>query len=154
MTWSVRAATAFGVGFLPPFPGTWASTIPAAAAAGAFAAGANEWAVRGGLAALAVAFSAVTIAAGAACQARFGATDPRAVVSDEVAGQSIALLPACDPLSALVAFALFRIFDVSKPWLIHALELLPRGYGILADDLGAGAAAGALVLAARLTGVL
>ena len=35
-------------------------------------------------------------------------------------------------------FALFRIFDIAKPWPIRKLETLPKGWGILADDLLAG----------------
>jgi len=44
-------------------------------------------------------------------------------------------------------FLLFRIFDVLKPCRIRRLEELPGGWGIVADDLGGGAAAGALTLA-------
>ena len=45
----------------------------------------------------------------------------------------------------LSAFLLFRVLDVWKPGPIGALERLPRGWGIMADDLLAGAVAGAFV---------
>jgi phosphatidylglycerophosphatase A len=43
-----------------------------------------------------------------------------------------------------VSFALFRFFDIIKPWPIRRLERLPGGWGIMADDVGAGLAAAVL----------
>jgi phosphatidylglycerophosphatase A len=62
------------------------------------------------------------------------------VVVDEVLGQWIALaaLTAWSWPWALVAFALFRLFDIVKPWPVWKLERLPGGTGIVLDDLGAG----------------
>jgi phosphatidylglycerophosphatase A len=37
-----------------------------------------------------------------------------------------------------VCFLLFRLFDVVKPAPIPRLEKLPRGFGIVADDVAAG----------------
>lgn len=73
--------------------------------------------------------------------------DPQIVVVDEVLGQWIALAGAVvlDPPRLLAAFALFRIFDIVKPWPVRRLEALPGGAGIVVDDLAAGAYA-ALVL--------
>ena len=54
-----------------------------------------------------------------------------------------------------LAFALFRLFDIVKPWPISAAERLPGGLGIMADDVLAGLLAGILVvilLQARLLG--
>jgi phosphatidylglycerophosphatase A len=45
----------------------------------------------------------------------------------------------------VAAFALFRFFDIVKPFPVSALERLPRGWGVMLDDYGAGAM-GALVL--------
>ena len=39
---------------------------------------------------------------------------------------------------ALLAFFLFRIFDVVKPYPANRLERLPGGVGIMADDVMAG----------------
>jgi phosphatidylglycerophosphatase A len=76
-----------------------------------------------------------------------GEADPSWVVSDEVAGMALA---AAAPAAwghagwstVLVAFLLFRVLDVWKPGPIRRAEALPGAYGILVDDLVAGALAG------------
>jgi phosphatidylglycerophosphatase A len=71
--------------------------------------------------------------------------DPQRVVIDEVAGVLIAMgfVRGGSPWAAAAAFALFRLFDITKPgpvgWAEHAK---PVGFGIMADDLVAGLAAG------------
>ena len=95
---------------------------------------------------------AVLFCVGAAAAARhaaeLGRPDPGRIVVDEVCGQLVAcaFLPA-DWISVAVAFALFRFFDIIKPWPIRKLEGLPGGWGIMADDVGAGLAAAALARA-------
>jgi phosphatidylglycerophosphatase A len=77
-----------------------------------------------------------------------GLKDPQKVVIDEVSGQLIALAPAALSLAVLpviAAFALFRLFDIFKPYPIRKLESLPGGLGVMADDALAGVYAGALV---------
>ncbi|MHB1756622.1 MAG: phosphatidylglycerophosphatase A family protein [Leptospirillum sp.] len=71
--------------------------------------------------------------------------DPSCVVIDEVAGQLVALsmLPHT-PSGMVLAFFLFRVFDIKKPWIIADLERLPGGLGIMADDVLAGLFAGFL----------
>ena len=73
--------------------------------------------------------------------------DPQIVVIDEVLGQWVALAGArsLTPAAYITAFALFRTFDIWKPWPVRQLEGLPGGWGINADDLMAGVYA-ALVL--------
>jgi phosphatidylglycerophosphatase A len=82
--------------------------------------------------------------------------DPGEVVMDEFAAQALTFLamPLLLPRSlsgresflvALAGFLLFRAFDIIKPWPIRKLERFPAGWGILADDLVAGAAS-AIVL--------
>ena len=61
------------------------------------------------------------------------------MVVDEVAGQWIALIGVrSDWGHALLALALFRLFDIWKPWPVRALERLPGGAGIMLDDVAAG----------------
>jgi phosphatidylglycerophosphatase A len=75
--------------------------------------------------------------------------DPPSVVIDEVAGVLIALgLVVQGPLWAwALAWVLFRVFDITKPWLIDRAQYLePEGLGIMADDLLAGLVAGAITL--------
>jgi phosphatidylglycerophosphatase A len=68
-----------------------------------------------------------------------GQRDPGFVVIDEVAGQWVALAIApIDVGHALLGFALFRLFDIVKPWPVRQLERLQGGTGIMLDDLGAG----------------
>ena len=85
-----------------------------------------------------------------------GLHDCPGIVFDEIAGFLVAaapLLPALGlssgPLWAwlLGAFVLFRIFDVWKPWPIRQLDAkVHGGFGIMLDDLVAGAYA-AIILA-------
>ena len=73
--------------------------------------------------------------------------DPSEVVSDEVAGMWLALIgiPVTWP-GLLAAFLLFRLFDVWKPGPINRLQNLPGGWGVMMDDVAAGAVAGGLVV--------
>ena len=74
--------------------------------------------------------------------------DPSKVVIDEVAGMCVALLFL--PVSVkylLSAFILFRFFDIVKPLYIKRLERLPKGWGIMFDDVLAGTYTNILVQA-------
>ena len=76
--------------------------------------------------------------------------DPGIVVVDEVVGQWITLAGATDLnwRSWLVAFCLFRIFDIWKPPPVRQLEQLPGGLGIVADDAMAGVYSALVLFAA------
>ncbi|MEL0203331.1 MAG: phosphatidylglycerophosphatase A [Halieaceae bacterium] len=83
---------------------------------------------------------------------RWGVADHPAIVIDEVVGLWLAVLIPLTliPLPIehrgwllLGAFALFRVFDIAKPWPVSLLERsLPGGWGVVADDLMAGVMAG------------
>ena len=66
--------------------------------------------------------------------------DPKRAVWDEVAGMWLTclFLPKTLPWLA-AAFVMFRVLDVLKPWPIRSYERLPGGWGIMADDVAAGA---------------
>ena len=124
--------TWFGVGFLPIMPGSGASlaALPAAWAI------VWLWGVPGLAGAVGIAFAlgwwaATTVAKASAIE------DPSAIVIDEVAGQWLVLVPApLDPLSYALAFVLFRIFDIWKPWPVRwADHHVKGGLGIMLDDL-------------------
>lgn len=68
-----------------------------------------------------------------------GARDPGAIVIDEVAGMTLSVLslPLTLPVLA-VAFLLFRVFDIAKPFPARLSQRLPGGAGVMADDLIAG----------------
>ena len=91
------------------------------------------------------------IALGGFAEKAFGRKDPSQVTSDEWAGQAVTLmfLPMLPPppqsgtlytwlLVAGVAFIAFRLLDIIKPPPARQFEKLPRGWGVLLDDLMAG----------------
>jgi phosphatidylglycerophosphatase A len=145
-------ATVGGLGDLLPAPGTTVGSLAGVLLywGAARIAPQPPWAVAlGGL----VVLLPLSIWACGEEAARRGQSDPGPVVLDEVAGQWLAVAviavaqsrpPGLRELTA--AFVLFRIFDIAKPWPIRALERLPGGRGIVADDLAAALAAGVLAL--------
>lgn len=65
--------------------------------------------------------------------------DSNKVVIDEVAGMMVTLLFVPAQIKFILAgFVLFRFFDIAKPLFIRKMELLPEGWGVMADDLLAG----------------
>jgi phosphatidylglycerophosphatase A len=76
-----------------------------------------------------------------------GIEDPQKVVIDEVCGTLIAMgmVSGSSWAIRLLALALFRVLDITKPGPIDSVQRLePPGVGIMADDLLAGLAAGAM----------
>ncbi len=137
----VALGTFFGVGYFPMGPGTLASALTVGLCLWLGPAGASPlWL----LAAPALLIAPAAWAAGA-CERRFGSCDPRQVVLDEVLGQMIALAAVPRGLTvgagwkySLLGFILFRFFDIVKPFPVRRLERFPRGWGVMADDYGAG----------------
>jgi phosphatidylglycerophosphatase A len=100
-----------------------------------------------------------------------GIKDPQFVVIDEVAGQHLTLVLPLIPIALpnlhshmdlstfaiftalslvnwkylLLGFLFFRIFDIWKPYPLRRLEMLPGGWGIMADDWAAGVYAAILL---------
>ncbi len=138
----ILLATWFGSGYAPFAPGTFGSlfALPIGWAL------ANE----GGLVALAIATVVVFLIgiwAANAYMAQAGEHDPGPVVIDEVAGQWLTMLPMAAMLTwqgLLVAFILFRVFDIWKPWPISwADKNIEGGLGVMVDDIMAGIAGAA-----------
>ena len=74
-----------------------------------------------------------------------GVDDHRSLVWDEFVGLWITLMPALmAPWWAVIAgFALFRLFDVWKPWPIAWFDRRVKGgFGVMLDDIIAGIFAG------------
>ncbi len=97
---------------------------------------------------LALFLAAASLAACWVCgraERALGADDPR-IILDEVVGYwaAVAFLPRT-PRVLLACFVLFRALDAAKPPPVRWLERLPGGWGVVADDLGAGLAANLLV---------
>ena len=125
----------FGAGWLKPAPGTWgsAAALPLA------------WLLwdLGGHPALAGAMAVVFFVGWWASERIVradGLEDPSWVVIDEVAGQWMVLLFTPPSLvDYLIGFALFRLFDIWKPWPVSwADQKVKGGLGIMLDDIIAG----------------
>ena len=75
-----------------------------------------------------------------------GRHDPGEVILDEFvamplffAGWQMIIGPGVLPFLGLLlaGFALFRLFDITKPLVIDKLQALPAGWGIVVDDTAA-----------------
>jgi phosphatidylglycerophosphatase A len=137
-------ASALGVGFSPVAPGTAGSLVAVALGAGLLQL--SPWAL-GGAAALAALAGFVAIPRAVTERG----ADPGWVVIDEVAGQWIALLGlGTVTLPGLVAaFALFRLLDITKPGPVGWADRQHGAFGIMVDDLLAGAIAAVLLWGLR-----
>jgi phosphatidylglycerophosphatase A len=97
-----------------------------------------------------LAVTALGVWASTRTAAELGEEDPQSVVIDEVSGTLIAiglgsgLAFRSDLAVAAIAVALFRLFDIWKPGPIDSVQSLPKGWGIMLDDVLAGVAAGLL----------
>jgi phosphatidylglycerophosphatase A len=143
---ALAIATVGGAGRAPVAPGTVASALTVV----------FLWLVPFSRPALVVFFLAVTIVgtwAADRAERALGTKDPGAIVIDEVAGMTLSVLglPLSVPVLA-VAFVLFRVFDVVKPFPAGRAQALPGGAGVMVDDLLAGLYA--LVLTAALRALL
>jgi phosphatidylglycerophosphatase A len=143
MRFSTIIASVLGIGYFPIASGTVMSIVATVLA--------TILAQHGGGLTL-VAASLLAFAIGIwACGDHVRATgrdDPSECVIDELAGQWLACAGICfTPIypsvaSFALAFLLFRLFDILKPWPISAAEKMPGGMGVMADDMLAGLAAG------------
>ena len=140
--------TFFGLGLLPIAPGTWGSAGAVIIWLGLWYrcdwAGVPPIALQTVVVVLVLLVSAGTVAYGPWAAQAYGRKDPSQCVSDEAAGQWIALLwmPAVSWPQVLTLagtqFVLFRLFDIIKPPPARQLERLPAGWGVLLDDVVAG----------------
>jgi phosphatidylglycerophosphatase A len=131
----------FGCGLLPKAPGTFGS-LGALPLHFAFV---HLGPIQHALAVLALTGVGGVVSQRAADAA--GDSDPSAVVIDEVCGTLIAcwFVRGRTLLAVLLAFGLFRLFDITKPWVIdRAQRVGPPGVSIMLDDILAGAVAGVL----------
>ncbi len=135
-TW---VATWFGCGLMHPAPGTWGTL-------GALPIGLILAALGGKIALLVgiIFIFALGLWSSAQFEKMTGTHDSSMIVIDEVAGIWITLLASTlSPLSIVLAFALFRFFDVLKPWPISWLDRNVSGApGVMLDDILAGVFAG------------
>lgn len=125
-------ALGFGAGLVPKAPGTWGTLA-------AFPIYAALMWVQGPNAVLAAAvvFFAVGIWAAESTGRAMGVADHGSIVVDEIAAFLLVLAFTPVTLSWLaVAFVLFRVFDIVKPWPISLADrTLKGGFGVMFDDL-------------------
>ncbi len=130
------------VGYLPFVPGTWASIL------GCILLYLLPGILNHPLAVILISVAAIL------CINRMElpSKDPGYIVVDELAGICVTMVGQGLVLPNLLkGFILFRVFDILKPFPIRRLEALPKGYGIVADDILAGIYANvALLLLGRL----
>lgn len=159
------AVATCGVGYLPLAPGTYGSVVGVGLYVllrGTFMAVLWPLAGRNNLNLLHIAYALITLEliailcitmAGTWAASRVeklsGKKDPSKVVIDEVAGQLVALTTMPMEVESwwtiILAFGLFRLFDIIKPYPADRLESLRGGLGIMADDLIAGVYAAVVV---------
>ncbi len=146
----VFLATGFGSGYFPVAPGTAGSVVGVLLAWPLLAL--PIW----GFVLATLACFALGVWVSDAAEAHFAAKDPGAIVIDEIAGAWVTLIAVTPtPLHLLLGFALFRLFDITKPFPCKWAERRFRGgLGVMADDIVAGVYAALLLqLLIRLAGI-
>ena len=149
---------ALGVGLLPGAPGTWGTLVAVAAFAVVRLLTPGEVPVL----ALIIAATVLGLLLARRVEDELGRRDPGAFVLDEAAGYWVAVLgfggfagfggDVAWGWIAAGAFVLFRIFDILKPPPVRQCDRIPGAFGVMLDDLVAGALAN-LVLRIVLLGV-
>ncbi len=140
---AIFIAAGFGAGYAPKAPGTFGSLLGLVL---------GLLLLRAGHAALFAA--AIVTAAGGLWAIRRAPheDDPGWIVIDEIAGQFCALLALSRVTlaGAVIAFALFRLFDIAKPGPVGWADAQHNAFGIMADDIVAGALAAICIFLLRL----
>ncbi len=136
-------AAGFGTGYAPFGAGTVASA--AAVVSGGALLLVSPWLVAA--AALAATFGGYFAVKRAGVEG-----DPGWVVIDEFAGQwiTLAALPRPGTGGLLIAFILFRLFDITKLGPVGWADRRHGAFGIMADDVIAGLVAAAVLIWVRL----
>lgn len=155
--WVVSCATLGPVGRIRKAPGTWGSVAGLLYFTTLFA-GRFENAAVGG--AILVLFSLAgiyfSVAICGEAEFRLGERDPGKVVLDEFVAMPLCFVGwtrftdvAPNWAIFLTGFALFRLYDILKPFGISKLQDLPGGWGVTIDDTAAALAACATMHAAH-----
>lgn len=149
---AIWIATAGGAGYFPVAPGTAGALVGLAAVVGLAQLPLHRPGAIAVLAAASLLLCAVGVWAGGKAEEFFRRTDPGQVVVDEVVGQMLTflLLPHATWKWLVGGFLLFRAFDVVKPFPARQAERIPRGWGIMLDDVVAGLYSLAVLLTIRL----
>lgn len=137
---AVWIATSGGVGFFPIGPGTVGALVGVVLVVTMQRLPLTALGQRAVIGLAAAATYLLGVWAASRAEEFFGRSDPSQVVVDEVVGQMVTFLahPHASWKLLLAGFALFRFFDVVKPFPAGRAEHLPRGWGVMTDDVVAG----------------
>jgi phosphatidylglycerophosphatase A len=145
-------AQGFGIGRIPFAPGTFGSLVGLIWFAILVTTG-NYWIYLAGT----LAGLLLSVWVCGAAEKILKQTDPSSVVLDEIVAMPICFLPIVTQASrtawpavewffsggpllwTVVIFALFRFFDIAKPWPVRQSQRLPGGWGVTVDDVLAAA---------------
>lgn len=132
-------ASCFGLGYSPIMPGTCGALIGPAIYIPLALCVPSEPLQTLLIAAALVVWSWITVALGGWAETYYQRKDSQVFVTDEVAGFLLTVLlfhvTHSPVLTTLWAFPVTRIIDILKVPPARRLEKLPRGWGVLADDL-------------------
>ncbi|MDY0151217.1 MAG: phosphatidylglycerophosphatase A [Candidatus Cloacimonas sp.] len=137
-------ATFLGIGFLPGMPGTWGSL----AAFGLYLLIPDGIFLGLGLfiaIPVFILFCLASVYVSSKAELKLG-HDSGHIVIDEVCGYFLAVMFLPQTwIIGIYAFELFRVFDIAKPFPINRSQNLPKGWGVVVDDLIAGIYANVLL---------
>ena len=138
MNLSVIISTLFGVGYFPKIPGTTGTLL---AAFVYFLLPGNFFgSLKNNLIFLTcvLILSLISVVFISKAEKELGHDDNK-IILDEFLGYFIAVLFLPKTLViAVIAFILFRFFDMFKPEPVNIVQKLPAGWGVMADDIMAG----------------
>ncbi len=131
---SIYISTLFGIGYFPKAPGT-AGTLFAAMVYFILP---EKWLGNIYLIFSILFLSLISVLFISKAEKKLG-HDNGKIVIDEFFGYFVAMMFLPKSLLILsLAFILFRIFDIFKPEPVNVLQKLPKGWGVMADDIMAG----------------
>ncbi len=141
-------ASGFGSGFMPFAPGTFGSLVGLLIAYGLITAfGSNTPLLQNSLIITSLLLAALGIWSGTRAEKILARKDASQIVIDEVCGQLISFVFIAPYLAQpapqwrwwlVIGFALFRFFDIFKPYPIGELQHFKGGLGVMMDDIVAG----------------
>ncbi|MEA5139716.1 phosphatidylglycerophosphatase A family protein [Arcicella rigui] len=131
-------ASALGLGFIPKGSGTFGALLACAMIAGIFQISNHIGNYQVILIVTTIVVTFLGRWSSGVMETHWG-EDASKIVIDEVAGMclSICLIPFTWQ-NLLIAFVLFRFFDIYKPFNIRNFEKYPNGWGVMLDDVMAG----------------
>jgi len=138
---SLILSSGLGLGYLPKAPGTFGTLWGVLLFY--LSRSLNPWVMALGT----LIFIGLAILLSEGAERALGTHDSSAIVIDEVAGYLVAVLGLTfDFWVAVLAFALFRLFDIWKPWPIRQVDRgVSGGLGVVLDDVLAGVYANLVV---------